>query len=107
LLPESQCGFRRHRGTTDVILATRQLKKNCQEMRTHIYTTFLELMKAFDTVNRGGLWKDMQKFGCPERFTPMVRQLHDLFIYLEFIFGKHRQGTDGMMARVTDSGTVT
>nr|VZI51610.1 unnamed protein product [Spirometra erinaceieuropaei] len=39
LLPESQCGFRRHRGTTDMIFATRQLQEKCQEMRTHLYST--------------------------------------------------------------------
>nr|VZI32172.1 unnamed protein product [Spirometra erinaceieuropaei] len=87
LLPESQCGFRRHRGTTDMIFAARQLQEKCQEMRTHLYSTFVDLTKAFDTVNREGLWKIMQKFGCPERFTQMVRQLHD-----------------GMMTRVTDNG---
>ncbi|BHF70267.1 hypothetical protein SprV_0301331700 [Sparganum proliferum] len=90
LLPESQCGFRRHRGTTDMIFAARQLQEKCQEMRTHLYSTFVDLTKAFDTVNREGLWKIMQKFGCPERFIEMVRQLHD-----------------GMMARVTDNGTVS
>nr|VZH95819.1 unnamed protein product [Spirometra erinaceieuropaei] len=90
LLPESQCGFRRHRGTTDMIFAARQLQEKCQEMRTHLYSTFVDLTKAFDTVNRKGLWKIMQKFGCPERFTQMVRQLHD-----------------GMMARVTDNGAVS
>nr|VZI26919.1 unnamed protein product [Spirometra erinaceieuropaei] len=90
LLPESQCGFRRHRGTTDMIFAARQLQEKCQEMRTHLYSTFAHLTKAFDTVNREGLWKIMQKFGCPERFTQMVRQLHD-----------------GMMARVTDNGAVS
>ncbi|VDL92908.1 unnamed protein product [Schistocephalus solidus] len=77
LLPESQCGFRRHRGTTDMIFAARQLQDNFQEMRTHLYTTFVDLTKAFDTVNRDGLWKFMQKFGYPERFTHMVRQLHE------------------------------
>ncbi|BHF76209.1 hypothetical protein SprV_0501930700 [Sparganum proliferum] len=90
LLPESQCGFRRHRGTTDMIFAARQLQEKCQEMRTHLYSTFVDLTKAFDTVNREGLWKIMQKFGCPERFIQMVRQLHD-----------------GMMARVTDNGAVS
>nr|VZI32110.1 unnamed protein product [Spirometra erinaceieuropaei] len=90
LLPESQCGFRRHRGTTDMIFAARQLQEKCQEMRTHLYSTFVDLTKAFDTVNREGLWKIMQKFGCPERFTQMVRQLHD-----------------GMMARVTDNRAVS
>ncbi|BHF66470.1 hypothetical protein SprV_0200948700 [Sparganum proliferum] len=90
LLPESQCGFRRHRRTTDMIFAARQLQEKCQEMRTHLYSTFVDLTKAFDTVNREGLWKIMQKFGCPERFIEMVRQLHD-----------------GMMARVTDNGAVS
>nr|VZI43406.1 unnamed protein product [Spirometra erinaceieuropaei] len=90
LLSESQCGFRRHRGTTDMIFAARQLQEKCQEMRTHLYSTFVDLTKAFDTVNREGLWKIMQKFGCPERFTQMVRQLHD-----------------GMMARVMDNGAVS
>ncbi|BHF73193.1 hypothetical protein SprV_0401627100 [Sparganum proliferum] len=59
-------------------------------MRTHLYSTFLNLTKAFGTVNREGLWKIIQKFGCPERFIQMVRQLHD-----------------GMMARVTDNGAVS
>ncbi|VDL93168.1 unnamed protein product [Schistocephalus solidus] len=88
LLPESQFGFRRHCGTTDRTFAVTSFK--CQEMETHLYTTFVDLIKAFDTVNRDGMWKVMQKFGCPERFTHMVRQLHN-----------------GMMARVTDNGTVS
>nr|VZI32512.1 unnamed protein product [Spirometra erinaceieuropaei] len=90
LLPENQCSFRRHRGTTDMIFAARQLQEKCQEMRTHLYSIFVDLTKIFDTVNREGLWKIMQKFGCPERFTQMVRQLHV-----------------AMMARVTDNGVVS
>ncbi|BHF81995.1 hypothetical protein SprV_0802513100 [Sparganum proliferum] len=90
LLPESQCGFRRHRETTDMIFTARQQQEKCQEMRTHLYSTFVDPTKVFDTVNREGLWKVMQKFGCPERFTQMVRQLHD-----------------GMMARVKDNGAVS
>ncbi|BHF83769.1 hypothetical protein SprV_0902691500 [Sparganum proliferum] len=90
LLPGSQCGFRRYRATMDMIFAARQLQEKCQEMRTHLYPTFADLTKAFDTVNREGLWKIMQKFGCPERFIKMVRQLHD-----------------GIMARVTDNEAVS
>nr|VZI32433.1 unnamed protein product [Spirometra erinaceieuropaei] len=59
-------------------------------MRTHLYSIFVDLTKAFDTVNREGLWNIVQKFDCPERFIVMVRQLHD-----------------GMMARVTDNGAVS
>ncbi|BHF59549.1 hypothetical protein SprV_0100250900 [Sparganum proliferum] len=87
LLPESQCNFRRHRGTTEMIFAARQLQEKCQEVRIHFYSTSVDLTKAFDTVNREGLWKIVQKFGCPERLTQMVRQLHD----------------GSMMARITDN----
>nr|VZH91232.1 unnamed protein product [Spirometra erinaceieuropaei] len=89
-LPQSQCGFHRHRRTTDMIFAASQLQEKCQEMRTHLYCTFVDLTKAFHTVNHEGLWKIMQKFGCPEQFIEMVRQLHD-----------------GMMTRVTDNGDVS
>ncbi|VDM02410.1 unnamed protein product [Schistocephalus solidus] len=51
LLPESQCCFRRHRRKTDMIFDAHQLQEKCQEMQTHLYTTFVELTKAFDTVN--------------------------------------------------------
>nr|VZI18250.1 unnamed protein product [Spirometra erinaceieuropaei] len=74
----------------DMIFAAHQLQKKYQEMRTHLSSTFVDLTKAFDTVNSEGLWKIMQKFDCPERFIQMVRQLHD-----------------GMMARVTDKGAVS
>ncbi|BHF64156.1 hypothetical protein SprV_0200715500 [Sparganum proliferum] len=89
-LPERQCGFHHHLGTKDMFFAARQLQEKCQEMRTHLYPTFVDLTKAFDTVNREVLWKIMQKFGCPDRFIQMVRQLHD-----------------GMVARVTDNGAVS
>ena len=70
LLPESQCGFRKDRGTIDMIF------RACQEQNVDLYMTFVDLTKAFDTVNRG-LWKIMAKFGCPAKFIAMVRQFHD------------------------------
>ncbi|BHF65284.1 hypothetical protein SprV_0200829700 [Sparganum proliferum] len=36
LLPESQCGFRRHCGTTVMIFAARQLQEKCQEIRANL-----------------------------------------------------------------------
>ena len=86
-LPESQCGFRQGRGTVDMIFAARQLQEKFQEQHRDLYTTFVDLTKAFDTVSREGLWKIMGKFGCPDKFISMVRQFHD-----------------GMHARVLDDG---
>ncbi|BHF61700.1 hypothetical protein SprV_0100467600 [Sparganum proliferum] len=81
--------YRRHRSTTDIIFAARQLGKKCPEMRIHLYSTLVYGTKVFDTVNREGLWKIMQRFGCPERFNTILRQHHDR-----------------MTTRVTDNGAV-
>ena len=77
LIPESQCGFRKDRGTKDMIFTARQLQEKCQEQNVDLYMTFVELTKAFDTVSRDGLWKSMATFGCPPRYIAMVRQFHD------------------------------
>lgn len=90
LLPESQCGFRKERGTTDMIFAVRQLQEKCQEQNLDLYSTYVDLTKAFDTVSRDGLWKIMAKFECPEKVITIVRQFHD-----------------GMLARVQDNGETS
>ena len=87
LLPESQCGFRKERGTIDMVFAARQLQEKCQEQNTDLFSTYVDLTKAFDTVSRDGLWKIMAKYGCPRKFISIVRQFHD-----------------GMQARVQDNG---
>ena len=87
LQPESQYGFRKNRGTIDMIFTERQLQEKCQEQNVDLYMTFVDLTKAFDTVSCEGFWKIMAKFGCPAKFIAMVRQFHD-----------------GMLARVQNDG---
>nr|VZI40289.1 unnamed protein product [Spirometra erinaceieuropaei] len=69
LLPESQCGFRRHRGITDMIFAARHLQENCQEMRTHLYFTFVDLTRAFDTLHDGMMARVMDNGAASEAFA--------------------------------------
>ena len=90
LLPESQCGFRKERGTIDMVFAARQLQEKCQEQHTDLYSTYVDLTKAFDTVSREGLWRIMAKYGCLQKFMAIVRQLHG-----------------SMLARVQDNGETT
>ena len=87
MYPESQCGFRSGRGTADMIFAYRQLQEKCQEQNKPLYTVFVDLTKAFDTVSRPGLWKLLHKIGCPDRLIDIIQSFHD-----------------GMMGRVFDSG---
>lgn len=75
-LPDSQCGFRKGRSTTDMIFATRQLQEKCREQDMGLYLIFVDLTKAFDTVCRDGLWKLLSKIGCPQKFINMIKLFH-------------------------------
>ena len=77
ILPESQCGFRAGRGTTDMIFAARQIQEKCHEQHRDLYMTFIDLTKAFDSVHREGLWRVLKKIGCPDKFVSIVRSFHD------------------------------
>ena len=76
ILPESQCGFRAGRGTMDMIFTARQLQEKCREQNKDLFAVFIDLTKAFDSVNRGGLWAILHQIGCPEKLTNMIRSFH-------------------------------
>ena len=76
VVPESQCGFRTGQGTGNMIFSARQLMKKYIEQRVPLYQVFVELTKAFDTVNRSALWIILGKLGCPPQFVEMLKQLH-------------------------------
>ncbi|CAH1270878.1 Hypp4486 [Branchiostoma lanceolatum] len=76
-LPESQCGFRANRGTTDMVFVLRKVQEKYREQNKGLYITFVDLSKAFDTVSRKGLWEFLERLGCPPKFLNMVIQLHE------------------------------
>ena len=90
IIPESQCGFRPRRGTNDMIFSVRQLQEKCREQNLDLYMVFIDLTKAFDTVNREGLWRILKHIGCPETFVTIIRLLHE-----------------GMAAKVMDGGETS
>lgn len=76
VMPESQCGFRTDRSTLDMILVARLLIEKSREQRQDIALAFIDLTKAFDTVNRDLLWRTLEKIGCPPTFVSIVRAFH-------------------------------
>ena len=73
-----------------MMFAARQLQEKCQEQHVDLFSTYVDLTKAFDAVSREGLWKIMAKYGCPQKFISMVQHLHD-----------------GMQARVQDNSETS
>ena len=58
--PESQCGFRAKRFTTNTVFSLRQLQEKCREQQQPLFVAFIDLTKAFDLVSRDGLFKTSQ-----------------------------------------------
>ena len=90
IIPESQNGFRSGRGTVDMIFSLRQIQEKCIEQQNPLYQVFVDLTKAFDTVNREALLKILAKIGCSSAFVNMFKELHR-----------------NMKARVTFSGQLS
>ena len=76
-LPESQCGFRPGRSTIDMVFSVRQIQEKCIKQRMDFYAVFIDLTKAFETVNREALWVILSKLGCPQKLTRIIRLFHD------------------------------
>ena len=90
-LPESQCGFLRERGTTDMIFVARQLQEKYREQRQNFCLVFVDLSKAFETVNREILWEIMRRLGCPSNFTNIVRAFHAHMSAIVVVGGKETE----------------
>ena len=60
----------------DMIFSARHLQEKCIEQHVPLYQVFVDLTKAFDTVNRDALWKILGKLGCPPTFVNMFKELH-------------------------------
>ena len=52
LLPEEQCGFRPDRSTTDMMFVVRRLQEVGRKAGVSLHMCFVDLQKAYDTVDR-------------------------------------------------------
>ena len=75
-LPEAQCGFRPGRSTVEMIFTVRQVQEKCLEQNLDLYSVFIDLTKASDTVNREALCDALARCGCPPKFIQSIRLFH-------------------------------
>ena len=69
---EEQCGFRQGRGCMDQVFAVRQVCKKYSANRKDVIWAFMYLEKAYDTVDRNGMWQMLRMFGVAGKLFKAV-----------------------------------
>ena len=77
ILPEEPSGFRPNHSTTDMMFVVRRLQELARKRHIPLYVCFIDLTKAYDSVDRILLWTVLACFGVPQNMISVNRQFHD------------------------------
>ena len=78
---EEQNGFMRQRGCCDGIFSVKMALQKRHEHGLSTWAVFIDLVKAFDSVPRNGLFAVLQKFGIPPKMLRLIIRFHsDLIV---------------------------
>ena len=69
-------GFRRGRGCTDQIFIVRQICEKYLGKGKDVYLAFLDLEKAYDSVDRDAMWNVLRLNGIGGRLLQGVKSLY-------------------------------
>ena len=75
-LPDVQAGFRKGRGTRDLIANICWIMEKAREFQKNIYFCFIDYAKAFDCGDHNKLWKILKEMGIPDHLTCLLRNLY-------------------------------
>ncbi len=59
-----------------MICILHQLQEKAREQNKDLSIVFIDLAKAFYTIDRQVLWVILEKFGVPPRFLDILQQFH-------------------------------
>ena len=71
-----QWGFRSEKSTLQPISIVRRLQEHTKEKGRQLHLAFLDIVKAYDTVNREAMWKVMHRFGLPKKIINLTKSFH-------------------------------
>ena len=77
-LEEAQSGFRKGRSTHDHIFTLKQLIEKRQRQNRDLYLGFIDIQKAFDSVQRKRVWQSLQQRGVPPKLRRNIQSIYDV-----------------------------
>ena len=75
-LPDVQAGFRKGRGTRDLIANIHWIMEKAREFQKNIYFCSIDDAKASDCVDHNKLWKILIEMGIPNYLMCLLRNLY-------------------------------
>ena len=76
LLGEIQAGFRKTRSASDNLFVLNTILSKAKEMGQQVHKCFIDIAKAYDTLNRPILWDKMRKMGFSSSFISNIKALY-------------------------------
>ena len=76
---ESQCGFLRSKSCNDAVFPLKTALQLRKEHGLESFVVFVDLVKAFDTVNHELMFLVLEKYGYPPRMVSTIRKMYEQF----------------------------
>ena len=76
IISEEQNGFRINRRATENIYIINEIIEDAKKNNKEIYCAFLDIEKAYDTVDRDILWEILEKIGLTEHIRKIIKSMY-------------------------------
>ena len=73
ILPKEQSGLKANRSTTVMMFVICRLQELARKKRIPLHVCFIDLTKAYDSVDRTLLWTVLARFGVPQNMISVIR----------------------------------
>ncbi len=75
-LLKQQAGFRANRSTIDQIFVLKMIMEKAREFNKTLFMCFIDIQKAYDSVNRDLLWKICQHYGLTVKIIRLLKLIY-------------------------------
>ena len=76
-LRDEQAGFRKERSCTHHIATLRIIVEHSLEWNSPVFVTFVDYEKAFDSIDRVGMWKLLRDFDIPKKYIVLIQKSYE------------------------------
>ena len=73
---EKQCGFREGRGCMNQVFAVRQVCEKYLANGKDVFWAFIDLEKAYDTIDRHGMWQMLRVYGVGRKLLKALQSFY-------------------------------